>query len=337
MHTVKAQILLDISNDYIDHRSKRDNSWFGYSDGEFWGATPFAVSYLFRGQTSYYSPMLPSIARGLQATDIVNIWESPFTDQAKIILRFAQSWWFSRELNLHPISTHASNLKLDLDPIALAQHYGIPTGYLDLTDDFNVSAFFATCRLTKYGWEPIDKGVGVIYRAALMSLNTPIGYYTPLGPQPLPRPTEQCAWVAELPFCHSFENWPNVSILQFHHNKQVGEHFLKMFNGGEGLFPPDPLAEVANEILTCDEIPSIFIELAFESLSSDPYGIKIEHMQILQKEIAKQTSIVSDKKLLTNQQVSTLLNDEAWRKKMLADIKVRWRAIRRIPIARSSY
>lgn len=333
MKIVPASALLDISKDYADHRSQRENSWYGYVDGKIWGATPFAVSALYRGQTAHHLPFLPSIARGLQSTDIDMLWKSSIADQAKIVFRLAQSWWFSRELSRHPIAKHAAHQRLDLDPIALAQHYEIPTGYLDLTDDFNVSAFFATCHCTPNGWEPVESGIGVIYRVILKTLENSFGRYTPLGPQQLPRPTEQCAWVAELPLCHSFEGWPNVSMLKFHHDKRIGAHFLNLFADGELLFPPDPLADIAKEILNCREIPSNLVDAAIDSFASDPCGVQAKQVPALRKEIAKLATLVNYRKLLTDQHTSPLLSDSEWCRIMLADVKVNWKVVRRVVIS----
>lgn len=332
MQIVPASAILEISERHVDHRARRDASWYWYEEGETAGAIPFAVSTLYRGQNTRHTPMLPSIARGLQSTDIEKFSEGSIADQAKIILRIAQAWWFSRELTHHPISHHAAEQRLDLDPIALAQHYGIPTGYLDLTDDFNVSAFFATCRETKDGWKPVDTGVGIIYRVRLRTLEAPFDNYIPLGPQQLPRPSEQCAWVTPLPFCHSFEGWPGVEMLQFHHDQRVGEHFLEMFAGGERLFPSDPLAEVAAEILACREIPIDILEAALESYANYPYGIIREHFPALRNEISTLANLVSYRRLLSDQQIAPFLADQQWTEKMLGVVKARAVAVRRVRI-----
>lgn len=334
MRTFPAKELINISQNIGDQRARRDGSWYGYSDGDSWGAIPFSVSHLYRGQNGHYAPMLPSIARGLQSESTGEIWRYAVADQAKVVLRLAQSWWFSRELEYHPVAAHAASQRLGFDQIALAQHYGIPTGYLDLTDDFNVSAFFATCRETKRGWEPVEDGEGVIYRVGLAKLDSPFGRYQPLGPQPLPRPTEQSAWVTELPLCHSFEGWPDVGILGFVHERRVGEHFLDMFAGGDRLFPPDPLAGVAAEILSCREIPAALLEGALESFAADPHGVRAEHLPEIRGELAKLATSVDYRRLLSDEQVASLLGDFEWRKKMLPDVAVKWRAVRTVPVTR---
>lgn len=333
-----AKALIDISKNNVANRARRDDSWYGYVDGSTWGAIPFSVSYLYRGQTGHHAPMLPSIARDLKCKDVRQLWKTPASDQAKIILRLAQSWWFSRELTYHPVSSHASSQGLDLNSIALAQHYGIPTGYLDLTDDFSVAAFFATCRPTAYGWEPVESSVevGVVYRVALETLETPFGRYEPLGPQALPRPTQQSAWVTELPLCHSFDGWPKVDILKFKHDPHVGEHFLDRFSGGDLLFPPDPLVGVADEIVACREIPEDLVDAAIESFAIDPCGVRTSQIPELRREITKLASLIGNRRLLKPQQVAPFLDDSDWCKQMLSDVRVRWRAVRRIPVSDSS-
>lgn len=332
MQIVPATALLEISRNYVDHRSHREDCWYWYSDEGRGGAIPLSISTLYRGQNARHAPMLTTITRGLQSTDIVNIFEASISDQAKIAIRLAQSWWFGRELTRHPISHHAASQNLDLNEIALAQHYGIPTGYLDLTDDFNVSAFFATCRENVDGWRPISSGVGVIYRVKLRNIENPFDDYIPLGPQKLPRPSEQCAWVVELPLRHGFEGWPGVEMLQFHHDHRVGQHFLEMFEGGKQLFPHDPLADVAEEILACGEIPADLVEAALKSFTTDPCGMRLSDLPAVRNEISTLIHQTSYRQLLTDQHVASLLTDQEWIEKMLATVKARAIAVRRVQI-----
>lgn len=332
MQIVPASVLLEISGTYVNHRSRRDSSWYWYQEGDAHGAIPLVVTCLYRGQNVRHLPLLPSIARGLQSTDIVKIRNSSVLDQAKIVLRHAQAWWFAHELSRHPIAKHAADQKLDLNEIALAQHYGIPTGYLDLTDDFNVAAFFATCRETQAGWLPVDAGVGVVYRVSLETLASPWEAYTPLGPQRLPRPSEQCAWVTALPLGPSFEGWPGVEMLQFRQDRSVGQHFLEMHAGGEALFPPDPLADVAAEILSCGEIPMDLVEAVLSAMAKDPYGIASSDLPALRKELANLAAPISYRTLLADEALAEVLADEQWVEQMLSPVKARAVAVRHVPI-----
>lgn len=330
MQTFPGSALIDISRQNEGYRIRRADCWYGATKGDGWCAIPF-VPALYRGQSQRYAPMLPSIARGLSAVT-GNLASHTPSDQAKVIVRLAQSWWFARELDHHPMSRHAADNKLELDRLALAQHYGIPTGYLDLTDDFDVAAFFATCSGSEDHWEPIQNGVGVVYRIDLdTGFSTPFGSLEPLGPQVLPRPTEQCAWVTELPMMHAFDGWPNVGAMLFQQDASVGSYFLEKFNGGAALFPPDPLKTVANKILMCRSVPRELVEGAIESFSEDPLGVDRTQAAALLAEVQSIVELTDYRRLLTDDLVESLMADFRRRAELLAEVKVNWRPVRAVP------
>ena len=182
----------------------------------------------------------------------------------------------------------------------------------------------------------MDEGAGIIYQVELKTLENPFGTYEPLGPQLLPRPADQCAWVAELPMFHSFEDWPDVKILQFNQRRFVGEYFLRKFDSGKGLFPPDPLADIAQEILACGEVPAMFIERAIESFAKDPLGIDSKQIPDVRRALSKVVALTEYRGLLTQDRVASLLADFEWRKKMLSDVKVHWRLVRSDPTSDSA-
>lgn len=64
MQIVPASALIEISKNYLGHRSRREDSWVWHSgDGKGkGGAILFAVSALYRGQNTRHMPMLASIA-----------------------------------------------------------------------------------------------------------------------------------------------------------------------------------------------------------------------------------------------------------------------------------
>jgi hypothetical protein len=320
MKVFPAQALLDFSRMEEAQQPRTEYDWKWHSDGDYGGARPFNISFLYRGQNQRAHPMLPSIARGLSSYT-GKVFEMPSADQAKLVLRLAQSWWFAREVDHHPIAAHAEQQRVRLDRLALAQHYGIQTGYLDLTDNFDVSAFFATCRETDIGWEPVTSNVGVIYRVNLEQAKSQLELFKPLGPQPLPRPAEQRAWVVELPLINSFDDWPAVSTIQFEEDKSIGEHFLKMFEGGKLLFPPDPLTNVAKEILQSGEIPRELVEGAIDSFAGDELGIKSDQIPALKQSISTLAHLIDYRRILQDRDVAPFLEDFEWRKKRLADVK----------------
>jgi hypothetical protein len=112
---------------------------------------------------------------------------------------------------------------LFVDHVAIAQHYGLRTGLLDLTESVNVAAFFATNELLRDGrWVPATDGWGVIYRLSVPRSRSPqeaekdLEWMSPIGYQPFPRPNEQWAWAYELGITQDFWTLPMSRHLCFH-------------------------------------------------------------------------------------------------------------------------
>lgn len=325
MSLIPASALIEISETEGAQQPRTENAWYWYIDGDESGAIPFNINTLYRGQNQRYLPFRPAIARGL-ASDTGKMCDMLPVDQAQLVLRVAQSWWFARELDHHPITSHAKAQRVKLDRIALAQHYGVPTGYLDLTDNFDIAAFFATCKPADGGWKPMESGKGIIYRLDLRDPRGPFDWIQPLGPQPLPRPSEQKAWVAEIPLHHSFDGWPMVFAIEFEHDRAVGEHFLEIFGGGEILFPPDPLDTIASEICDSKQIPFELVENVLKQFSEqDKFGPRADQFSAIRKEIQALAELIDYRRLLHDTQLAPFLADFEWRKLRLSDIKAHTR------------
>jgi hypothetical protein len=261
--------------------------------------------------------------------------EMSIEDQAKLVVRLAQSWWFAREIDHHPLTKYAQQNSIHINRLALAQHYEIPTGYLDITHSFDVAAFFATCRRTSSGWEPVGESAtepGIVYRVEMDRVENALEIFQALGPQPLPRPYEQRAWVTELPLVDSFDGWPAVFILQFQHEASVGRHFLDKFAGGEDLFPPDPLADIAHEITSCGEIPSELIESAIKSFSEDKFGCVPRDFAALRIAVARGHSLIDYRRLMTDEKLVPFVDQFERLKKRLAETRLTIRPVRVEPI-----
>ena len=99
--------------------------------------------------------------------------------------------------------------------IALAQHYGLNTNYIDLTSDLIAAAFFATHKYSKGKYAPIIEGNG--YLKGYIFPNNEDSFYKMrlIGLQPFLRPGHQNAFAYEctqnddlnkkLQFCVSFK------------------------------------------------------------------------------------------------------------------------------------
>lgn len=206
---------------------------------------------LYRGQTDVYSPCWPRAYRRFPL--VKRPRELSVKHRISFLASQIKTLWFISLLQKHPAVYHARRLKIQMNPIAIAQHYGMTTPYLDLTQSIEVAAFFASCECRDNTWKPRSIGKGVIYRFGQMSNAELIGLVT------LPRPGEQKAWVVHLRIGVDFEKLPNVEKFMFNHTRKGSLHYLKMFESGKTLFLEDPAADLAVSIINSRIIPKNFV------------------------------------------------------------------------------
>lgn len=214
-------------------------------------STSFSSPFLYRGQTTRYSPCLPGVFRGMPM--VHQLHELSNLDEANLFLARIRMEEFVAVLPQHPSHAYSRQLKLMIFAEALAQHYEINTDRIDLTQDADVAAFFATNWRDENGsWHPAREGQGVIYRTVISDLKQVLGKEREhnlewIGKQAWPRPGEQKAWTLRLPLGADFEKFP-VDILTFDHQEKCSTRFHDLFVQGTRLFPPDVLSELADQI-----------------------------------------------------------------------------------------
>ncbi len=253
---------------------------------------------LFRGQHTQFSPSYSSISRGLQfpnyRTTPLFLSQLSVPDQAKYIIDLTKSWWFCEELDSHPAMLWAKRENIFVDKIALAQHYELATGYMDLTQSFAVACFFATCKRVDGIWHPKEGGEGIIYRVDYHQLPRISDSVVSIGLQPFPRPAEQWGWVIETLLAQDFETNPIVSCMRFKHDRSVGEYFLSMFNNGDDLFPPDTMSTVADSIKSSQVLPLSLAEAAVNNVAEDRFGIQQSETDGLLEAVKEEINLVAD-------------------------------------------
>src|ERR1051325_3159810 len=112
--------------------------------------------FLYRGQMQRWRPCLATVGRGGQARNDVQL------NQICSRTRIAE---FESLLSDHPVMAIARENRIEVDYDALAQHYGIPTFWLDITSSIDVACFFAVARFDAQGQVlPCCEGTGVVYR-----------------------------------------------------------------------------------------------------------------------------------------------------------------------------
>ena len=189
----------------------------------------------YRGQTQEYDVCLSSLDR--------------ITRDHELFAALCRSTYFQQALASHPAITQLQSFAPVLDqrvqplPICMnlegiAQHYGLPTEYLDITSNFSVASFFATqhWNTATQTFEPMRavSSPGVIYKlhpAFLMSQPLPCDQmpYVPVGWQPFPRPEQQRANAIRLKPGEDFAQTTGVVKYHFQHSRNQSKRIYEEF------------------------------------------------------------------------------------------------------------
>jgi hypothetical protein len=189
-------------------------------------------------------------------------------DAIKIVAGTARTFWYYSELERHPTFRWASSEKLHLPYIELAQHYGLPTPLLDLSESIEVALFFATHRMVEGAFVACTEGKGILY--AIDRTTMPVEFaprFRPVAMQPFLRPFRQWAWACELLMGESFEAYPALGAIEFDHSEQLAKEIRLMAEASGALFPPDHLATIAAGINASNTLPESSVDATVKHLS----------------------------------------------------------------------
>lgn len=229
--------------------------WFDFRrDFPFGRILPSQVTpFLYRGQTQRYESCRPSVFRGFPPVKRPRDLDLPY--RLRYLLCEIQTCWFTIEMRKHPAWKYAHEIGLQIDHWALAQHYGIATPYLDLTQSIDVAAFFATSKYGDGEWKPVESGTGVLYRLDFSSIPEAWNLLQLVGLSTFPRPGEQKAWAVPITLQGDFEKLPYVETIEFPHTGAASTYYHQMFHGGTDLFPYDPAQDIADAIKSSNVLP----------------------------------------------------------------------------------
>lgn len=107
----------------------------------------------YRGENQQYEASVPSLLRTLN-----NPENGYITRKEKELYRLVADMRIAEFTMLLQKFEHVNNWNIcDVLYDVLAQHYGLETGWLDITSNFNVALFFATCTYDNGKWRPLTK------------------------------------------------------------------------------------------------------------------------------------------------------------------------------------
>ncbi len=215
--------------------------------------------YLYRGQNRDFGNCRANLYRYFtEPKDFRDFSES---EMSYFILNESKCVFFTSLLKNHPAYRWSEKQNLYLNPMDLAQHYGVLTNYLDLTHSVDVACFFASCKYDNGNWYPMDEGEGVLYKFHLHKISNYVSRLGPVGLQTLPRPGEQKAWSYAMGAGEDFAKNQFVEKTSFKHEYKASKEIYDLFSGGDKLFPDDILAAVADEIMNSKKIDKNSLEI----------------------------------------------------------------------------
>ncbi len=134
----------------------------------------------------------------------------------------------------------------------IAQHYGLDTPFLDLTDDIKVALFFASCKhMGNNTYRPIEEtDLYELGKYGVLYIGTGHPKYTPIiGYQPFCRCHRQRGFYLDTNMGSPCWNHPiDWDKFYFNRTPELSHRLYEYFDGGKYLFPDDGLSVFEDEI-----------------------------------------------------------------------------------------
>lgn len=211
----------------------------------------------YRGQSRFYDRCLPSLYRE--------------SDDSEIAFHRLKLCEFSFLLETHPVFREVAKIT-QVDIGALAQHYGLATEYLDITNSKWVAAFFASTHYDESTdmYYPVGRdyaeGYGVLYwskgdlldcgkRAGFFDKNKVFGYHY------FDRPTRQSSFGFLMQPGEDFNCSPFFDKFFFRHDAVASEIVFNMSYRQRRFIPNDSLSVLARKIAASRFIPRMAVEM----------------------------------------------------------------------------
>ncbi|NLN49259.1 MAG: FRG domain-containing protein [Clostridiales bacterium] len=230
---------------------------------------PNAISYhtLFRGQTQDWGKCKSSLYRNEY-------------DDIRIFIERLRLIEFCGIVETHPVVQRffmKNNYRIS--KVGLAQHYGIQTEMLDITNDVDISAFFAVCPYDKEtdSYKTIcddQVHIGVIYATLTYDyLSHKLDKFlddkiSVIGMQPFMRPGSQKGFSIKLEKEEEFF----AMKYTFNYTKQDSDFYFNKFKNGESLWTKDEIASMIKPIIKQTHFSRKTFQKAYEMYRPKGYS-----------------------------------------------------------------
>lgn len=206
----------------------------------------------YRGQSRYHDPCIPTLYRCSSDKD----------KELEIAASRIKICEFASLLSKHPVFQEVSQ-NVCVDSVALAQHYGLSTEYLDITNSKWVAAFFACARYDADtdSYYPVGRdygdGYGVLYYAKPREDMIPEEFFEKngvIGYQYFARPTKQSSFGFRMDEGEDFNDSPYFEKIFFRHDMTASQIVYDMSYKQNRFIPRDELSKLAREIKVSAEV-----------------------------------------------------------------------------------
>ncbi|MDR0984053.1 MAG: FRG domain-containing protein [Ruminococcus sp.] len=237
----------------------------------------------YRGENQIYPKSQPSLFRSLEKLDFD---EERHLYQIVADMRIAEFRHFLYRLDI--VKFWVQNYS-DVLFEPLAQHYGFETKWLDITNDFDIALFFATCGWNeqKKCWYPLTKEqteknynsqYGVIFHiprwqadtqrlsASCLAENSEDRLHKeilPIGYQPFVRCQSQYAYGINMLKPFLLQDDKSYEKLHFRHDEKLSKEVFEMMDCGKKIYPHEGLDEF-HDILKSIQNATSFSQEAFK-------------------------------------------------------------------------
>ena len=228
-------------------------------DGTIGAFPPGIYCDYYRGEPEVYESCSPSLLR--------------IHNEEDRIIAMLKCIEFELDIQRFPQVEFAKKDYCNVDYIALAQHYGLKTDYIDITSQLEIAAFFATQQyIGGDRYVPKKEGIGVI-KVITYILNpfSPMDntQFKLIGLQPFLRPGRQAAFAIKLQPGEKLLETASVKFKQNSTDGMLVNYYFreldgKRFKDNTWLFPKEEIVQVVERISESKAISSAAVKLYCE-------------------------------------------------------------------------
>ena len=238
-------------------------------------------NHYYRGENQLFKKSISSLLRKLN--------EQP-TGEKREIYRFISDMRIAQFRNFLLKFEHVHHWHLNYSDVlfdVIAQHYGFETSWLDITNDFDVALFFATCYFDgcEKQWKPLTKEqtekceatkYGMIFhmpawRVLANNMSATIEPHNkatnniilPIGFQPFMRCHMQYGYAIDMQEEFPLQQDIGFEKLKFRHSEELSNEIYEKMEKGNLIYPHEGLSEFDDVIKTIQNA-SHFTEDEFE-------------------------------------------------------------------------